>query len=87
MHGRVELLCVCQGMRGAGVGEDEEVQEEEGVAVVAAGADKVVQVVQVVRVARVVQEGDKVVQVAQVEDKPMCRRQIIVNSCESQRFE
>ena len=84
MHGRVELLCVCQGMRGAGVGEDEEVQEEEGVAVVAAGADKVVQVA---RVARVVQEGDKVVQVAQVEDKPMCRRQIIVNSCESQRFE
>ena len=84
MHGRVELLCVCQGMRGAGVGEDEEVQEEEGVAVVAAGADKVVEVV---RVARVVQEGDKVVQVAQVEDKPMCRRQIIVNSCESQRFE
>ena len=84
MHGRAELLCGCQGMRGAGVGEEEEVQEEEGVGVVAAGADKVVQVV---RVARVVQEGDKVVQVAQVEDKPMCRRQIIVNSCESQRFE
>ena len=59
-------------MRGAGVvvgvGEDEEVQEEEGVAVVVAGADKVVQV-------------------AQVEGKPICRRQITVNSCGSQRFE
>ena len=60
MHGRAELLCGCQGMRGAGVGvgEDEEVQEEEGVGVVAAGADKVVQEAQE----------------AQVEDKPMCRR-------------
>ena len=63
MHGRAELLCGCQGMRGAGVGvgvgEDEEVQEEEGVVVVGVvGEDKVVQEVQV----------------AQVEDKPMCRR-------------
>ena len=62
MHGRAELLCGCQGMRGAGVGvgEDEEVQEEEGVVVV----------VVVVGEDKVVQEAQE----AQVEDKPMCRR-------------
>jgi hypothetical protein len=63
MHGRAELLCGCQGMRGAGVA----VAEEEVVVVVVA--------------------EDKVVQVVQVKDKPMCRRQIMVNSCVSQTFE
>jgi len=60
MHGRVEWLCGCQGMRGAG---DKEVHVE--VVVVAVGEDKEVR----------------------VEDKPIFRPQIMVNSCESQTFE
>jgi len=72
MHGRVERLYGCQGMRGAeveegvGVEEDKEVHVE--VVVAAVGEDKEVQAVQ-------------------AEDKPICQPQIMVNSCESQTFE